>query len=154
VKLQTIKSKDMFPDVFRECIHELTKQSLPSPEPMYKHTFSNGLYVRELKLRKGSLAVGAVHKKETVAILAEGTLKLLTQQGLTTITGYRLIVSPPGTQRVVLALTDVVFLTLHRTDELTPDDVADEWIVGGHKVLIGERRIHEEYKHVDKKYIS
>jgi hypothetical protein len=164
MKLQTIKSQKMSTIDFQKCINQLIEmtKSFPIIPPKYKHVFSNGLYVREARITKGTLVIGMIHKKETVAILAEGSMKNLTEKGVVTISAYKMLVTPPGMQRVSFALTDVTFMTLHRTDSETVDDFEDEWVMGGHKYVLGgdknlqsieNRRLYEGDKSNNIRYL-
>jgi hypothetical protein len=139
MKLQTIKSSEMVDSDFYSCMEKMIDQTkgFPISEPKYTHTFSNGLYIREARVKKGALVIGAIHKKETVAILAEGKMQNLTKNGVILVEAYKMLITPPGMQRASLTLTDVTFMTLHRTDAMSVEEFEDEWIIGGHRFLLG-----------------
>tara|TARA_R110000803_G_scaffold195068_1_gene258259 strand:- start:6016 stop:6483 length:468 start_codon:yes stop_codon:yes gene_type:complete len=87
-----------------------------------KHTFSNGIYARELSIPAGGLIVGKVHKTQHHNFLLQGEIIVLTEMG-----GAKLlqapctIVSEPGTQRVGYALTDTVWTAVHLNESNTQD---------------------------------
>jgi hypothetical protein len=118
--------------VSREHHHKLMQafldscKGLPTGKYEYTHTLSDGVYIRQLKLSKGTLAVGAIHKKETALILLSGSIKMFSEDGLHTIKAGTIKVSQPGTQRAAYALEDSVLVTLHRTDSLDLDSIVAE----------------------------
>lgn len=96
---------------------EMPQISLP-----VRHVFSPGVYARELTIFAGCILTGAVHKYEQLNILSSGTMRLLTEEGFKDVSAPFTVVSPAGTKRIALALTDCVWTTILAT-ELT--DVAE-----------------------------
>ena len=93
-----------------------------------KHTFSNGIYARELTIPAGGLIVGKVHKTQHHNFLLQGEIIVLTEKG-----GVKLLqapctmVSEPGTQRVGYALTETVWTAVHSNESNTQDlDLLEE----------------------------
>ena len=138
--LQKLNSKPMKQEDFHRCMQAFLDscKGFPQIEVETKDTLSNGIYTREMFIKKNSLIIGAIHKYESIAILSIGTLKYFSINGLRIIKGHKLIISPAGTQRAGVALTDCVFSTIHRTDKKTIEEALDELIVGGTKSLIGK----------------
>jgi hypothetical protein len=87
-----------------------------------KHSFSNGIYARELTIPAGGLIVGKVHKTQHHNFLLKGEIIVLTEKG-----GVKLLqapctmVSEPGTQRVGYALTETVWTAVHSNESNTQD---------------------------------
>ena len=92
---------------------------LPQYEPLTKHYFHGGMLCREVWRAAGVLVVGKVHLKEHFYLIAEGTVRITTDDGVQELTGPRLVLSKPGTKRAVLSLTPALCMTFHRTDALT-----------------------------------
>lgn len=83
-----------------------------------RHHFAPGAYAREIALRAGSCVVGKIHRHAHVNVLAYGRCIVATPgRPPEFLEGPYTFVSEPGTKRVVLALTDVVWTTVHVTDE-------------------------------------
>jgi len=79
-----------------------------------KHTFSDGIYVREIFIPEGDLIVGQIHKHEHPNFLMSGTVKMFTEEGGSeTIKGPCSMISSPGTKRSLFAETDLVWITVH-----------------------------------------
>ena len=88
----------------------------------YKHTFAEGIYIREMHLKKDSILIGEIQKFDHVIFLLEGTIKIINESG-----EYKLLSAPMvfkskgGTQRIGLAVTDVVWINVHPNPTNTED---------------------------------
>lgn len=118
------------PAIVRARIRKLTEDllALPSGEQRefeVKHTFINGMYIRELFIPKGSLLIGKIHKLECMNIVSKGDISILTEHGSSRVTAGHSAVSPAGTQKVGFANEDTVFVNVFRTEEADPEKVED-----------------------------
>lgn len=87
-----------------------------------KHSFSNGIYARELTIPAGGLIVGKVHKTQHHNFLLQGEIIVLTEEGgINLLQAPCTIVSEPGTQRVGYALTETVWTAVHLNESNTQD---------------------------------
>lgn len=98
------------------------------PDCPLKHHFAPGCYVREIFIPAGSLVVGKIHKHAHPNMLMKGRVSVLTEEGPKELEGPLVMVSPPGTKRVVYAHTDVVWVTVHLTDETDLEKIEDHVI--------------------------
>jgi quercetin dioxygenase-like cupin family protein len=130
-------------------------EGLPPGKYEYKHILSDGVYIRQLKLTKGTTIVGAVHKRETAMIILSGSIKVFSEDGLVIMKPGSIKVSPPGTQRAGYALEDTVLITLHRSDSLNLEEIVTEFgegevdklsgiTEGQYKLYINGRKIKDE----------
>jgi len=112
----------------RERVEALQLQVLAQPqyEPPTDHLFHGGLYCRKVEQAEGSLVVGKVHLKEHLFALLAGTMLITSGGEAEEMTAPRVLPSMPGTKRVLFALTDAVYMTVHRTDNTTIAAVEDE----------------------------
>jgi len=102
---------------------ELSK--LPQYEPETEHFFHGGMYCRKVARQKDTVVVGAVHKREHFYLLVSGTIVVSDGDpmgGGDVFEAPALILSKPGTRRAVVAVTDAVCMTFHRTDATTVED--------------------------------
>ncbi len=86
-----------------------------------QHTFSDGVYAREAFLPAGSMTVGKIHRHGHVNIISTGRVAVLTEFGVSIMEGPLTFVSKPGTKRVVKALTDTQWTTIHLNPTNTQD---------------------------------
>jgi hypothetical protein len=89
----------------------LLKSNNPiSPEVI--HHFSPGVYAREVRIPKGTVLTGKIHKTEHLCIL-NGDIEIASQDGKGRFTGYLTFLSKPGVKRIGYAHEDTVFTTIH-----------------------------------------
>jgi len=86
-----------------------------------KHTFSDGIYVREIFIPKGMLIVGKIHKHDHPNFLMEGRVKVVTEAGEEYVNAPCSMISPAGTKRALYAETDLVWITVHNNPTNTRD---------------------------------
>jgi quercetin dioxygenase-like cupin family protein len=97
-----------------------------------KHTYASGIYVREIFIPKGKLIVGKIHRYEHPNFLMSGKVVVVTEEGGTeTIEAPKSMISPAGTKRVVMALEDTVWITVHLNpkDSTDPKEIEEDVIV-------------------------
>lgn len=101
-------------------------QGLPAGKYSYRHIVSDGVYMRELRLRKGTMIAGVVHKKETAMLMVKGSMKIFSEEGLNIVKAYSVKISPPGTQRAGIALEDTILVTVHSVASPLLEDIIEE----------------------------
>lgn len=106
-----------------------------------RHTFVDGVYAREITLLEGQTVVGRIHKHAHLNFILHGKVRVLTEhEGAVEYTGPCMLVSQPGTKRLVHVLEDCVWVTIHKTDATTPEDADAEVIANSYAdvELVGE----------------
>jgi len=86
-----------------------------------KHVFTEGLYLRELRLEAGTTAIGKIHKEDHIVFLLHGTVAVATDSGVEEYTAPCYIKSPAGIKRVAHALTDIIWVNIHANPTNTQD---------------------------------
>jgi hypothetical protein len=92
------------------------------PEPA--HYFAPGMYMRELTIPKGMLVVGKIHKHAHFLILLKGRAQIVSEFGNDLVESGFISISPKGVKRVVLALDECTFLTVH-SNSTNCEDLAE-----------------------------
>jgi quercetin dioxygenase-like cupin family protein len=120
------KAVDVFQEsvVSRERVMDLQNAMMEMPQAPgmpTSHFFTGGMYCRRIEIPKGTVVVSKVHKTEHFFIGCVGELEVAGQGDTYIIRPGDIVPSPIGTKRVVLALTDVVVLTVHKTDKTAAD---------------------------------
>ena len=90
--------------------------------------FSQGVYARALEIPAGIQLTGKIHKFEQLNILAKGKMKVLVGEFYKTVEAPFIVVSPPGTKRIAIALEDCVWITVHGTHETDIDLIEKTFI--------------------------
>lgn len=93
------------------------------------HWFAGGMYCRRIFIPMGTVVVSKVHKTEHLFIGCVGELQVAGQGENYTIRPGDVVPSLIGTKRIVHALTDVIVLTVHKTDRTVADDGLEEDMV-------------------------
>lgn len=96
---------------------------LPAAELPLTHIFTEGIYVRKIFVPAGTLFTTVHHNTEHPFILISGTINIVSNKGPSNITGPFMGITSKGTRRIVHAITDVIYLTIHANpDNLTDPD--------------------------------
>ena len=100
----------------------------------YKHSFANGIYIREMRMKKGQLGFSAIHKHSYGFFLLSGILASSKEEGVEEFVAPCYIISPQGAKRIVYAIEDCVITTIHANptntedlDELAKINVVFDW---------------------------
>lgn len=92
------------------------------------HYQIKGVYVRELKLKAGTVLTGKIHNFESIGILSQGRMRILTSGGAFIVEAPYITVDQPGIKRLGVCETDCTFVTVHRTDAEEIADIEDELV--------------------------
>ena len=87
----------------------------------YKHSFADGIYIREMRMKQGQLGFSAIHKHSYGFFLLSGVLASSKEEGVEEFIAPCYIVSPRGAKRVVYAIEDCVITTVHANPTNTQD---------------------------------
>ncbi len=93
-----------------------------------KHTFADGLYIREIFMPKGQIISTGIHKKEHPYFVLKGDISVLTDEGIKRIKAPYNGITKPGTKRLIYMHEDSVWITVHATDKSTVESVLNDVI--------------------------
>ena len=100
--------------------------------------FSPGLYMRELHMAAGLRVVGMRHRQEHMNLILAGSATVFTEDGQEEVTAPAIFKGAAGTQRVVIVHEDMIWVTVHRCDEIDPQK-AFEFVFMDETALIASR---------------
>ena len=86
-----------------------------------KHTFADGVYIRQMDMKAGSVVVGAIHKHLHVWFLLTGHVTVATEDITEDYIAPCYVVSTPGVKRVILANENSIFVNIHKNPSNTQD---------------------------------
>lgn len=109
--------------------------TLPQLPDDTHHHFADGLYARELRIPKGAVLTGKVHRQQHLNFLIKGDITVWTEQGMKRLRAPAIIVSQPGTKRVGYAHADCVWVTVHASKETDLGALEAELIIPEHPHL-------------------
>lgn len=94
-------------------------------EPQVRHSFADGVYLREMFMPAGTCVVGKLHLKQHLCIVL-GDVDVYSPAGLVHLEGYHVFASEPGAQRTLFARTDTWWTTVHANPDNGRDIAAIE----------------------------
>jgi hypothetical protein len=116
-----------------------------------RHHFAPGCYAREIELPADSIVIGKIHRHAHVNVVSKGHVVVYTPTGLEEIRAPATFISKPGTKRVVVALEDTVWTTIHVTNETDLEKIEAEIIAPSfgalgvdHVELVGNTRAADD----------
>ena len=87
----------------------------------YKHSFADGIYIRQMGMNKDSVVVGAIHNHLHVWFLLTGHLTVATENAIEEFIAPCYVVAKPGSKRVIYAIEDSIFVNIHKN----PNNIKD-----------------------------
>lgn len=108
-----------------------------SPEfPLY-HMFGGGLYLREILLPAGSTCVGKLHKTKHPNFIMRGRCIVTSNVSDTPVelVAPTYFFSEVGVKKVVHAIEETSWVTVHITDETDPEIIEEQIIAKSYKEL-------------------
>ena len=124
MKLNKTQTKQLAVQGFRDKITLLESKLLAQENPdivkgnsdsfPLTHSFSDGVYIREMSMLKDSIAIGKIHNKSQTWFLMKGKIKVATENGTVIYSAPTYVNSSAGAKRAVQALEDSVFVNVHR----------------------------------------
>jgi len=109
-----------------------------------KHSFADGIYVRQMSMDKDSSVIGAIHNHLHVWFLLTGNISVATEKAVEDYIAPCYVIATPGTKRVIYANEDSIFVNIHKN----PSNTEDIQELEGELVS----RNYEEYeKYINKK---
>jgi len=100
-------------------------QKLPQATAQLTHHFAEGVYVRALYKKKGTVSTGHIHRYDCVTIMPSGHVRTVTttqtEDVVEVYKGFAIFSSPAGSKRASVALEDTIWITVHAN----PDNERD-----------------------------
>jgi len=86
-----------------------------------KHTFADGVYIRQMDMQADSMVVGAIHNHLHVWFLLTGHLTVITEDTTEEFIAPCYVLATPGSKRVIYAMEDSIFVNIHKN----PNNIKD-----------------------------
>lgn len=93
-----------------------------------KHSFGDGIYVREIFMPKGTLIISKIHKFNHPYFVLKGKVSVLTEDGVRLIESPFQDMTKAGTKRALYIHEDTTWITVHVTEERDLEKIEDEII--------------------------
>lgn len=102
--------------------------TLPQADFSLINRFADGLYARQVTLPRGVLLTSKVHLKQHFAFILTGDVSVWTDQDYQRVKAPQVIVTEPGTKRVLYAHEDTVWITVHATSATDVESAESELV--------------------------
>lgn len=119
--------KKSFPESVKTLITRIQEIGEVQLEAAVDH-FAPHVYMRELFIPAGQIAVGKTHKTEHFNIVLKGHVSVASNDFVMTVEAPHIFVSKANTRKVALAHTDTIWLTVHPTDETDTEKLENELV--------------------------
>ena len=105
---------------------DLNSQITGQTEGAVTHNFADGQYIRKIVMPKGLLVTTKIHAKNHPFFIMKGEASIYSNNGVERIKAPFHGITEAGTKRVLYIHEECTFITVHRTDCLSIDDVVNE----------------------------
>ena len=113
--------------IVEDRIRQLPDHKVGNAYPL-KHSFAEGLYIRELTVPAGILTVTRCHKFAHPAFLLKGELSVLEEGGIRHVKAPAYFITPKGTKRIIYHHTEVILVTVHATNKTDIQEIEKELV--------------------------
>lgn len=103
------------------------------------HTFAPGVYARQISMPKDTIVTGKIHRYAHIAIISKGSCTTVTENGTQRIEAPHIMVVPAGTKRALYIHEDMIWTTIHVTNETDLKKLEAELIVPDFEALEAEQ---------------
>jgi hypothetical protein len=86
-----------------------------------RHFFMDGVYIREMTMRKDTVVIGAIHKHLHMCFLLTGKITVTNEEETVDHIAPCFIISTPGIKRVLYAQEDSIWYNTHKNPSDTED---------------------------------
>ena len=88
-------------------------QLMPQSEAPTEDMFADGVYLRVMHMKRGTVVAGATHKTEHFVVVLKGTVRIGDGSLVETFRAPKIILSKPGAQRILYAVSDATLFNIH-----------------------------------------
>lgn len=142
--------------VFRENIQNIQEQISAMPESLgedpfpLKHSFAEGMYIREINVPKHMLIVTKIHKHSHPVFLLKGDVSVLEETGVRRVKAPCYFITKAGTKRICFTHEETVWITCHATRKTNLKKIEQEVIAKTFDELPNEAEINKFITEIQK----
>lgn len=112
--------------------------TLPQLDFPVRHSFSEGVYLREMFMPADSAVVGHRHRHRHAFVLMSGDISIMANGEVLRIQAPHVIDSQAGAKRAIYAHADSTMMTVHVTNETDLDKIRADVIMPDDEIIEGE----------------
>jgi hypothetical protein len=108
-----------------------------------KHHFGPGVYMREITMPRGAIAIGHAHKHDCLNIVLNGSASVLIDGEVKRITAPMVMVGKAMERKVGIVHEPLTWITVHATSETNPQKLEEDLLVKSEAFQAFERRLKD-----------
>ena len=123
-------TKPEFLEMYRSKLQELQEHCKEEPQvdlPVL-HDFAPGVYARRILMPAGTFVIGKTHKTEHLNIIMSGSANVMIDGQIKVIRAPYIFKSGKGVKKVLYILEDMIWATIHPTEETDLDKLETECV--------------------------
>lgn len=101
-------------------------KNFPQDEIPTQHFILEGMYVRQVFIKAGTVFVGRTQKKPHFFMVLKGSAEVTFGEEVKVLQAGMTLMCPPGTRRAGITLEDTVFAGVYRTDKTDLKEIEAE----------------------------
>lgn len=126
---------------------EAVLSELPKAELPVTHTFTPGIYIRQILIPAGTMLTSMEHKTEHPFVISQGRIIVTSDnEGQVVYEAPYTGITKPGTRRALYAETDVIWTTFHATEETDVEKIGEAILAPHENPLIKGQPKLEQWK--------
>ena len=86
-----------------------------------EHTFTDGIYIRQMSMKKNSFVIGKIHKHNHVWFLLTGMISVADENNTVDHVAPCYVEAPAGSKRMIYAHEDSIWVNVHANPTDTQD---------------------------------
>ena len=86
-----------------------------------KHTFTDGIYIRQMSMKKDSFVIGKIHRHNHVWFLLTGKISVADEHNTIDHIAPCYVEAPAGSKRMIYAEEDSIWVNVHANPTNTTD---------------------------------
>ena len=119
-------------------IDKIASGELEEQECPVTHRFTDGIYLREIFMPKGTRIIGKIHSTQHFNVILTGSCTVITAEGAEEMKAPHTFISKAGVQKVIVVHEDCQWQTLHVTDKTDVEEIEKEVICKDYDSLIND----------------
>ena len=119
----------------QEVMIKMSEAITEKAEAPVQHHFAPSIYAREMFIPQGCTIVGKIHKHSHINVISKGIIDVATEHGTIRYEAPITFVSEPLIKRVVHAVIDTIWTTIHATESTDLKEIERETIAESYDAI-------------------
>jgi len=117
-------------DIFKKVEEELLKRGGHyEDDKTVQHRFADGVYSREYFMPRGFVGTSKMHGRKNFFVLLSGHITIWSREGKKEYHAPEILITIPGTRRIIKAHEDSTIATFHGTHETDIEKIEEEVMI-------------------------